>query len=301
MTKTILSFFNDLLRLRLDAKPLEFIATAQQEIQAGVEDARFTALISLTSRYIPRRLLDPTPAECASAGKLLPGWNPQSWGMLETVRVALILAHPDLAQPGFNERFNTWFNYADEGELCALYRAIPLLPEPQRFVWRAAEGCRTNMKSVFMAVACDSPFPAQYFDDIAWNQMLVKALFTETPLGRVCGLDQRLSTTLAHMVLDFMDERRSAGRDIPVDAWLCLDLSKDPRVDKFILLALDAVSLKTRSAAVMGLGRAERIDILQQLLKDYSDPRLQVVIQQALDGHVDQYAFHTLISEIVED
>lgn len=300
MTKTILSYVNDLLGSRLDAKALEFIAAAQREVHSGIEDARFTALISLTSRHIPRRLLAASASECATAGKILPGWNPQSWSLLEVARVALVLAHPDLSQAGFSERFNRWFNYADEGELCALYRAIPLLPEPQRFVWRAAEGCRTNMKSVFMAVACDSPFPAQYFDDIAWNQMLVKALFTEIPLGRVYGLDQRLSTTLAHMVLDFMDERRSAGRDIPVDAWLCLDLSKDPRVDKFILLALDAESLKTRSAAVMGLGRAERIDILQQLLKDYSDPRLQVVIQQALDGEVDQYAFHTLISQIVE-
>lgn len=300
MTKTILSLINDLLALRLDAKALAFIAGAQREINGSVSDARFTALIALASRHVPRRLLTPSPAECARAAQVLPGWNPQSWSLLETARIALVLSHPDLTQAGFGERFNSWFNYADEGELCALYRAIPLLPDPQRFTWRAAEGCRTNMKSVFMAVACDSPFPAQNFDDIAWNQMLVKALFTETPLGQVYGLDQRLSTTLAHMVLDFMDERRSAGRDIPLDAWLCLDLSKDPRVDKFILLALDAESLRTRSAAVMGLGRAERTDILQQLLKDYSDPRLQVVIQQALDGDVDQYAFHTLISQIVE-
>lgn len=300
MTKTILSLLNDWLTPRLDTKALEFVRAAQNEVALGVSDARFTALVSVASRYTPRQLLTPSPAESARAQALVPGWHPQSWSLLETVRVALVLSHSELPSEDFSERFNRWFNYADEGELCAFYRAIALLPEPQRFVWRAAEGCRTNMKSVFMAVACDSPFPAQYFDDIAWNQLLVKALFTETPLWRVHGLDQRLSTTLAYMVLDYMEERRSAGREIPIDAWLCLGGCKDPRVDKFILLALDTVSLKTRSAVVIALGRAGRIDILQQLLNDYSDPRLQVIIQQALDGEVDQYAFHRLIAEIVE-
>ena len=298
MTNIIFSLINDWLALRLDAKAMDFVRATQQEVNSGVTDARFTALISLSSRHIPRQLLTPSASECASAYKILAGWNPQSWNLLETVRVSLVLLHPDLRNDDFSERFSKWFTYADEGELCAYYRAIPLLPNPQRFVWRAAEGCRTNMKSVFMAVTCDSPFPSQCFDDIAWEQLVVKALFSETPLHRVYGLDGRLSTTLAHMVLDYMDERSSAGRDIPLDAWLCLGVYSDVRVDNAIQTALQSSSLKNRCAAILALGRAKRNDRLQQLLNDNTDSRLNTVIQQALEGRVDQYAFHTLISEV---
>lgn len=298
MSNSILSLVNDFLTLRLDAKTMDFVRATQREVSAGVPDARFTALISLSSRHIPRQLLAPSDAERASANRALTGWDPQEWSLLEAVRVSLVLSHPDISKPDFSERFSKWFTYADEGELCAFYRAIAFLPNPQGFVWRAAEGCRTNMKSVFMAVTCDSPFPSQYFDDIAWNQLVVKALFTETPLHRVYGLDSRLSTTLAHMVLDYMDERSSAGRDIPLDAWLCLGLYSDERVDNAIQVALTSPTLKTRGAAILALGRAKCNDRLQQLLKNNTDSRLNAVIQQALDGRVDQYAFNTLISDL---
>jgi len=298
MTNTILAVLNEFITSRLDPKALGFVQATQQEISAGVTDARFTALISLTSRHIPRQLLMPSGAECAKTQKTVKGWYPHDWTLLETVRVSLILSHNGLLDGDFGERFTRWFNYADEGELCAFYRAIPLLPEPRRFVWRAAEGCRTNMKSVFMAVACDSSFPWQYFDDIAWNQLVVKALFTESPLWRIYGLDQRLSTTLAQMVLDYMDERSSAGRDIPVDAWLCLGLHKDERVEKYIAAALKSPSVQTRCAVIVALGRGKHDDKLQQLRNNNTDSRLNTAIQEALDGRVDQYAFHRLISQL---
>lgn len=231
MTATLFSLIQQLLAARLDARAAEFMHNTQTEIQAGLADARFTALISLASRYIPRRALSPSDVELTLAEQLLPGWSPRDWTLLETARVCLILARTDLASADFGTRFSGWFNYADEGELCAYYRAIPLLPGPERFTWRAAEGCRTNMRSIFMSVACDSPYPVQYFDDVAWNQLVVKALFTETPLARVYGLDKRLSPNLAVMVLDYMDERRSAGRSIPPDVWLCLGDYRDARVD----------------------------------------------------------------------
>lgn len=298
MKNLIFTLINDFLMARLDAKAADFIRNTQLEIQGDVEDARFTSLISLASRYIPRQLLMPTSNEVASAQKILAGWNPNAWSMLEAARITLILSRNDLLSNDFPDCFNRWFNYADEGELCALYRAIPLLPEPQRFVWRAAEGCRTNMKSVFTAVTCDSPFPQKYFDDVAWNQLLVKALFTETPLTRVYGLDLRISTTLSHMVLDYMDERSSAGREIPLDSWLCLGESTDARFEKFVKIALKSSSLKNGASAIVALGRAKKIDALQSLRDKNVNPHLQAVIIQVLNGRVDQIAFQELVSQV---
>lgn len=293
MTIAIFSFINQCLAARLDTKAADFVHASQREIQAGVADNRFSALVSLASRYTPRRALEPSATELALAAQTVPGWNPAAWSMLEAVRISFILARSDLQSLEFGERYNNWFTYADEGELCAYYRAIPLLPAAPLFVWRVAEGCRTNMRSIFMSVACDSPYPVQNFDDVAWNQLVVKALFTETPLWRIYGLDSRLSPTLAVMVLDYMDERRSAGRSIPVDAWLCLGSYRDARVDAAVAAALQEDE-QHACAAILALGRARNLSALQTLQQNTQDVARLILIKQALTEPVNQYVFQQL-------
>lgn len=295
MTSSTLSMINDFLGARLDAKALSFVKDTQAEIVAGIPDARFSVLVSLASRYIPRVPLAPSATEIQAAAQIVTGWNPQAWSMLETVRVSFVLSRTDLLASDFGDKFNAWFTYADEGEACAYYRCLSLLPEPKRFVWRAAEGCRTNMRTVFMAVSCDSSYPYQCFEDVAWNQMVVKALFTETPLARIYGLDQRLSSTLAVMVLDYIDERRSAGRSVPTDAWLCLGDHYDERVEQSLALALDSGQISARAAALLALSRAKHKNKLIGLQQQNTDPRLVPVFKQALMGVITQYVFNDII------
>lgn len=298
MQQTTLNFFNNILAERLNKKSYDFLEQTQDEIKKQVADVRFTAFISLVSRFVARQPLALSASESAKSRTVMSGWNIENWNLLEAARVSFILARTDLLSATFADTYNKWFSYADEGELCAYYRAIPLLPEPQRLVWRAAEGCRTNMKTVFMAVACDSPFPQAHFDDIAWNQLVVKALFTEVPLARVWGIDNRLSTELTHMVLDYMDERKSAGRDIPVDAWLCMGMTTDARFDKAVNIALQSSSFKQQAAAIVALGRAQREQDLQKLLKNNIDPSLKNIAIQVLNGKNTQSDFHELVSQL---
>lgn len=296
MTSSTLSIINDWLAARLDAKALSFVNNTQAEILAGIADKRFSVLISLASRHIPRVPLAPSVAELQAAAKIVTGWNPQAWSLLEAVRVSFVLARTDLLANDFADKFNGWFTYADEGEACAYYRSLALLPEPKRFVWRAAEGCRTNMRTVFMSVTCDSSYPYLCFDNVAWNQMVVKAIFTETPLVRIYGLDQRLSSTLAVMVLDYIDERRSAGRTIPVDAWLCLGDHYDERVEQSLTLALASTQVSQQAAALLALARAKRIDTLSRLQQEHTDPRLVPVFNQAQTSVITQYDFDDIIA-----
>jgi hypothetical protein len=294
MTQSILSIINGFLASRLESKALQFVHTTQQEIHQCVEDARFSALIALASRHSPRQALTPTTVEIAQANDTLAGWNPENWSLLETARISFVLSRPDLLADDFEARFNRWFAYADEGESCAYYRVIPLLPEPQRFIWRAAEGCRTNMRSVFTAVACDSPYPAAYFDDVAWNQLVVKALFTETPLSRVLGIDRRLSPALSIMVLDYMDERTSAGRNIPLDAWLCLGEFGDARVDLYVQSALKTGDIKTQCAALLALARTKKAEPQAK----FTHPEHLKIMQKASAGPVDQTVFYAALASV---
>ncbi|HKT99976.1 MAG TPA: EboA domain-containing protein [Paraburkholderia sp.] len=184
------------------------------------------------------------------------GCNFERWTLLEALRVALLLTSPDIGDEAFDTVFEHGFRFADHGESCALYRALPLLPRGERFVARAREGCRSNMRTIFEAVACDSPYPARHFDDVSWHQLAIKAVFVGAPLWRVHGLDNRLSPELARMALDFADERRSAGRAVPPQLWLCLGPHGGERGLQALQQALNEADEAAQRGALLGLARA---------------------------------------------
>lgn len=278
-------FLRQMLEARLDRRALDWFRASASEIGEDVPDARFSALLSLASRWVKPRPLAPTDGELAAAQRLVEGWSPERWDLLETARVGLVLARGDLAQGSTAAALEEAFRFADEGELRALYRSLALLPEPRRFAWRAGEGCRTNMRSVFEATALDTPFPAGNFDDVAWRQAVIKCVFVEAPLWRMWGLDGRLSAELARMALDLADERRSAGRPVQRDLWLCLGADGGERALASILRELDPANANAggRRAAGCALARAGRQDLLEERLGHERDPLVAQTFRDALE------------------
>src|SRR5690349_8303394 len=227
------------LESRLAPAGAAFLASARDEIRAGCETSRFCGLLSLASRHVPASLLAPTREELSEAGAALEGWNPERWTLRETARVALVLARTDLQVASGVAAIEAAFAYADMGEACALYKSLALLPEPRRFAARAAEGARTNIRAIFESAVCDTPFPVRWFDDVAWRQCVMKALFVEAPLWRVHGLDGRLDAELARMALDLAEERRSAGRHVNPLLWMCLGTHGGERGLRALLAELE--------------------------------------------------------------
>ena len=133
-------------------------------------------------------------------------------------RAALLLrateSLPAEAHPNFVHRV---YQRGDTHERKALLRALSVLPDPGRFLSTAVEACRTNISTIFEAIACDNPYPFHYFSDLHFNQMVLKALFTESSLSRVVGLPTRITHDLVLMVEDYASERRAAGRHLPED------------------------------------------------------------------------------------
>jgi hypothetical protein len=81
---------------------------------------------------------------------------------------------------------------------------------------RAREAIRSSVQPVFEAIACDNPYPADYFEDPAYNQMIVKCVFTGVPIEKIVGLDQRRNAALLSMLRDLVSERHAAARAVPV-------------------------------------------------------------------------------------
>ncbi|MEM9382061.1 MAG: EboA domain-containing protein [Planctomycetota bacterium] len=276
---------------RCDDAQVAWAEERAAEIRAGgVDDGRFAQLLSLASRFSPRGPLDASLERLAGAASVLEGWNPERWTALETVRVRLVVARALADDATLPDAIEEAFRYADEGELCALYRSLQLFPGPERFVWRAGEGCRTNMRSVFEANACDTAFPVAHLDDVAWRQLCVKALFVEAPLWRVHGLDGRIDSELTRMVLDLVDERRSAGRPIYPELWLCLGHEPSERALASVETELAGDDELSRKGAILALGRMGETDRLREIERD-GGSTFSPVADWALLGRHDQAAF----------
>ena len=282
----------DWLAARLGSEASAWYAQAARELADGIDDAAFCATISKASRYLPRGPLEPTRAERASAAEVLPGWNPERWTLLETGRVALVLAHPGRADERIERAIEEAFRYSEVGEQCALYRSLALLEDPARFAWRAGEGARSNMRTVFEATCCDTPYPSRWFDDVAWRSAVIKCLFVEGPLWRIHGLDGRIDAELARMALDLADERRSAGRAVYPELWLCLGGEAGQRGLESLEREASDGPPAGRAAAALGLARAGHPERARSVRVGPAPPEAEAGIRALLaelaEGRTDQ-------------
>jgi hypothetical protein len=133
----------------------------------------------------------------------------------ELWRIAALL--DAAADPGFAGLVADAYRGGDSDERCAVLRALPLLPEPERFAPLAADACRSSVRPIFEAIACENPFPARHLSALHFNQMILKALFLDVPLARVHGFDGRRGDELTRMARDYAAERRAAGRPVSAD------------------------------------------------------------------------------------
>jgi hypothetical protein len=118
------------------------------------------------------------------------------------------------------------FYRGESREKQAVLRALPLLPDPARFIAIGVEACRSSVQTVFEAIACENPYPAEHFTDAAFNQMVLKALFTEVGVARIDGLERRASGELSRMAESYGSERRAAGRRVPEDIARIVELAR---------------------------------------------------------------------------
>ncbi len=203
----------------VDETGIAWLDDKRAQIAAGANARVFFTAFSAVPRYIGKKDLELTPADLQAASTARMGWFPAHWSADQAARSLLVLALPQDNESKYLRTLEQVFSTADMGELVALYQALPLLPYPEQLKARAAEGVRSNMAAVFNAVALQNPYPAEYFDNLAWNQMVLKALFVGSPLHLIQGLDRRANPELARMLIDYAHERWAAKRSVSPELW----------------------------------------------------------------------------------
>lgn len=226
-------------------------------IAAEADDKRqerlFFTGFSAAGRRAPREPLNLTAEERAAAEACRAGWRPGAWTGEQAARALMVLSWP-AADPGaLTTVLDKTFQSADMRELVALYQTLPLLPFPEAHAARAAEGVRTNITSVFCAVAHDNPYAKERFGEGAWNQMVLKALFVGVPLAPIDGLDERANPALSAMLRDYAHERWAAGRRVSPELWRCVALCADDAALADLERALNGEDLIGARGAALAL------------------------------------------------
>jgi hypothetical protein len=226
-------------------------------LAAGAPERTLHLAFGLAVRRAGHAAFNASPAEQARAFAVHPGWDLRGWNLEQAARAALLLSMPrsDATVKAALALFQT----ADLGEHVALVRALFLLPDAEALLHVAREAIRSNMGDVFHAVSQQNPYAAEHFDEIAWNQMIVKCLFVELPLGTIHGLDARANPELARMIAGLAHERWAAGRDISPEAWRCVAPFASPGSEAAAVLA-DAIARggAHRRAAALALWNLPR-------------------------------------------
>ncbi len=119
----------------------------------------------------------------------------------------------------FEDKVRNIIGIADTSELETLLKYLVLLPNAGNFKFAAVEALRTNIATIFDAIAMNNPYPALYFNAQQWNQMYLKAAFMQRDLSQIVDVDKMANKELARIISDYAHERWAASRTIDPEFW----------------------------------------------------------------------------------
>jgi hypothetical protein len=213
--QTVIALVRRWLARTAPAEAMEWLDREIEHQATGTDERRLGIALGLSARKLGRQELALPAEEMAAAQAVRPGWQPQFWSAGEAARVALLIATHRGDDAAFAARLDRLCVTAEVSEHMACMKGLAVFPAGRALLGRARDGMRSSIATVFEAVACRNPYPFDYFEADAWNQMVVKCVFGGTPISTIVGLYQRCNSELIAMLRDLVAERNAAGRTLP--------------------------------------------------------------------------------------
>ena len=204
-----------------------------------------------------------------------PGFTVENWTIDKLGRLCLLLHLDPADQEKYIKTIENLFLAAEVSELVALYSFLPVLAWPERWKLRCAEGIRSNIGLVLEAIMYHNPYPEKYLDEKAWNQLILKAFFTDKDIIQIPGIDERANAELALTLTDYAHERWAAKRKINPFLWRFTSKFLDEGLLQDLKKVLFEGSLREKQAAALTLVQSGSASA-SELLKSY--PELLTVI-----------------------
>lgn len=207
----------------LTAEAFDWLSSEVERQKSAFDERRLGMALGRAGRKVGQVDLALTREELAAAQNRRRGWQPQHWTTDEAARVCLLLATYNGDDRAFAALLDKLCVTAEINEHVSHLKGLAIFPASQMLHARAREGARSSIAPVFEAISCHNPYPLDYFDDAAWNHVVVKCVFGGTPIESVVGLHERRNPELIQMLRDFVAERNAAGRPLPKEVHDLID------------------------------------------------------------------------------
>lgn len=237
------------------------------------------AVINTTFSLMPRKtgkiILKISNEQAEEIGGIRPGFSWEGWSADRLGRVCLLIHLDASDKDKYFKTIENLFLAAEVAELVALYSSLPLLAWPELWKMRCAEGVRSNIGHVLESIMYSNLYPSQYLDEKAWNQLVLKAFFTDKDVNRISGLDERANPELAHTLSDYAHERWAAKRKINPQLWRLTGPFMDEGLFNDIKKVFAEGRLRERQAAAL-TAFISAYEPARELLNNYPDLRLAI-------------------------
>jgi hypothetical protein len=199
-----------------------------------------------------------------------PGFTIENWPLDKLGRLCLLLHLDPSDQEKYFKTIENLFLAAEVSELVALYSFLPVFAGPDLWKLRCAEGIRSNIGLVLEAIMYHNPYPDKYLDEKAWNQLILKAFFTDKDINQIPGIDERSNSELALTLKDYAYERWAAGRKINPFLWRFTTKFLDEGLVDDLKKVLSEGTLREKQAAALTLVDSG-LSSASELMKSYPE------------------------------
>ena len=221
-TLNTLELLDVLLKARLSTEHYDWLQQ-RLSVVSNVDKLRdFHIGFGLIPRRLGRGDLSPSESESLQANEAVSGWRLTDWSIDMAARILLLCTVAEKTNQNFGELFKSMCQRADLGESISLYKGCALYPPSELLDKQIGEGLRTHIRAIFDAIAHNNPYPAVHFSELRWNHMVLKALFIDSTLHPIQGLEARANPELARILCDYAHERWAAKRPVTPELWRCV-------------------------------------------------------------------------------
>jgi hypothetical protein len=240
------------------------------------EDRPLNNAFMLLPRKTGKAPLKITAQQSEAISAAIPGFSVDSWTVDHLGRAYLLMNLDRSNKEEYFRKIENLFLAAEMSEQVALYSSLPLLAHPELWVKRCSEGIRSNIGIVLEAIMYNNPYPSQSLEQAAWNQLVLKAFFTDKEIGKIVGIDQRANKELAYIISDYAHERWAAGRELNPNMWRLVGPFIDDKLFEDIKRLFEDGKLTERRAGALAI-TASNYAPAKALLNKY--PELERAIE----------------------
>lgn len=212
-----------IIKRSLTAEAMQWLQTKIDQIKAESKAVQLNLCFAHIPRFSTKKTIEITSEEANRIDQLLPGFAINNWTLDRLCRVWLLMQLPSADKDAYVKKINGLFTAAELNEQVALYSALPIYFYPEEWISKCEEGIRSNIGPVLEAIMYHNPYPSMQLSEPSWNQLVLKAFFTEKNVNLIVGLNDRLNRPLAATLEDYVQERLAAQRSVAPEIYKLIE------------------------------------------------------------------------------